>query len=110
MEGKGRDGTLIADIEDNLVVRRQTIMIPMNLWRYQRHITLTEHQHPTVGMQLTVIFVEVVTATVGKHQRALVGAVDVGEIGAVGIDVRPLQRQVGLSLNSTPGRQAEQSP
>ena len=84
VEGKGCDGALVADVEDDLVVGLQAVVEPFDLRGQQRGIAHLAHEVTAVGVQLAVVGVEIVAAGVGKEERALVGAVDIGEIGGVG--------------------------
>ena len=84
MECEGCDGAFVADVEDDLVVGLQAVVEPLDLRGHQRGVAHLAHKVMTVGAQLTVVGVEVVAAGVGKEERALVGAVDVGEISRIG--------------------------
>ena len=88
MEGERGDGTLVANVEDDLIVDTDAVVKPLNLGRHGRGIVgIGSHEQRAVGMVLQIMAVECRATGVGKQQRALVLAVDVAEIGGVGIDV-----------------------
>ena len=88
MEGERGDGTLVTNVEDDLIVDADTVVKPLNLGRQWRGVVgVGSHEQRAVGMVLQIMAVECRATGVGKKQRALVLAVDVAEIGGVGIDV-----------------------
>ena len=61
--------------------------MPCQLSRRISALTVECHQGAAAGAKLKIELVEPLHTAVGKQQRALVLAVDVAEIGGVGIDV-----------------------
>ena len=93
VEREGCDGTLVADVEDDLIVGLQAVVEPLDLRCHQRGVAHLAHEVTAVGTQLTVVGVEVVAAGVGEEERSLVGAVDIGEVGGVGKGCRTLLKR-----------------
>ena len=77
MEGEGRDGALIADVEDDLPVHVEAVVEPLYLGRRHRGVAVGGHQQLPLGTLRQVMLVEAAAAGVGKLQRALVVTVDV---------------------------------
>ena len=88
MEGERGNGTLVADVEDDLIVDADAVVKPLNLGRQRRGVVgVGSHEQLAVGMVLQIMAIECRATGIGKQQRALVLAVDVAEVGGVGIDV-----------------------
>ena len=88
MERQCSDSTLVTDVEDDLIIDADAVVKPLNLSRHGRGVVgIGSHEQRTVWMVLQIMAVECRATGVGKQQRALVLAVDVAEIGGVGIDV-----------------------
>ena len=87
MECQCRNGNLIADVEDNLVVGGQRLMEPLYLGRQCAIVFLARHQQTTIRVLAQIVGVEVIATGVGKLQRAGIGSVDVGKISGVGKDM-----------------------
>ena len=92
MECKGRHGTLVADVENDLIVDVDTVVQPLYLWRCNSIIVGNPQQGFPTGMLLQVVFVQAAAAGVGKEQGELEVAVGVREVSRVGIDGSLVQR------------------
>ena len=81
MQGKGSNSTLIANVEDNLIIGGHTVVQPQNLRCHQGSITDIVHQQLPLGMLLQIMSIQIFTTRVGKFKCLGVGAVDIREIG-----------------------------
>ena len=91
MECEGSDGTLVTDVEDDMIVRLHAVVEPLDLRRQQRQVAHPAHQIPAVRMRLEVISVKTTATGVCKEQRPLKGTVQIREIGGVGVTTGPLE-------------------
>ncbi len=90
MQGKRRYGTLVAQVEDNVVVGWQAVMIPHQFGGH--YIARTCHHEPlAVRIQLEIMLVEPIACRVGKLQCAAICGIDIGEIGRIGEGTGTLQ-------------------
>ena len=87
VECKGRHGTLVADVENDLIVDVDAVVQPLYLGRQGRGVAISLHQQLALGMAPQVGLIKAFAAGVGKLERALVLPVDVAEIGRIGKDV-----------------------
>ena len=87
VQRQGCHGTLVTDVENNLVVGLQALMQPLYLGRQRRVLCAAGHQQAPLGMLLLIVGIEALAAGVGKEQGAAIGAVDVAEECRVGIDM-----------------------
>ena len=85
MQGQSRHGSLVTDIENDMIVGGQTIMIPFYLRCYQGWIAQGYHQVMPIGLQQPVMLVQTVTTGVGKQQRTFIRAFDIREVGRISI-------------------------
>ena len=85
MEGEGSYGTLVADVEDDVVVGLHTVVEPHDLRCQQRQTAHPAHQIAATRILLEVMSVKATATGVGKEQGTLKGAMQVGEIGGVGV-------------------------
>ena len=81
MQGKCGHGTLVAHIEDDLIVDVDGVVEPLYLRGHQRGVAQLQQQEITLGIEFLVVTIEIMTTRVGKLEGALIGAVDIGEIG-----------------------------
>ena len=84
MECKACHRTLVADVEDDVVVGVYTVAQPSHLGRHLCTVALALHQVFTSGTYGKVVLVEVDAAGIGIVERALVCAGDIRIIGTVG--------------------------
>ena len=89
MQGERRHGTLITDIQNDIVVDVQTVVEPLDLRCEHRQVPHLSHQIAAMGLQLTIMLIQIVAARVGKKQGPFIGAVDIGKIGGIGIGTGP---------------------
>ena len=81
MQGQSRYCTLVADAENRVVVGLQAVMIPLDLWCYQRGIAHRPHLMTALWTKREIMRIQIVSTGIGKLQCALVSAVDIREIG-----------------------------
>ena len=86
MKGESGYGTLVAYVEYEVVVGLYRVAQPLYLGRCHHAVVVGRQQGGVVGVLAQVVVVEALAAGVGEEQRALVVAVDVAEVGGVGID------------------------
>ena len=86
VQSQGCHGTLVTDIKNDMVVGNKTIVEPLDFGWHQRWVTHLAHQVATVWHLLTVMLVQIVSTGIGKAQCTLVVAIDIAEIGRIGID------------------------
>ena len=77
MERQGRYGTLVADVEDDMVVCSKTIMEPLDLRSHERRIAQGAHEITALGMDAAIMGIEMIAAGVGKGECSLIGAVEI---------------------------------
>ena len=100
MEGQGCDGTLVANVDDEVVVGLDATMEPFHFRGDDGRVAHGRHGVSGLCAGLhEVVDVELMAAGIGKAEGALVGAVDVGEIGGVGIDAGAGQRLLSLGID-----------
>ena len=97
MEGKSCHCTLVAHVEDDLIVSLDAVVEPLDLRCLQREVAHGAQQIMVAWMLGTMVLVEVIATGVCEEQCALVGAVDIREIGAVGIGAGLCKRIGGKS-------------
>ena len=90
MERQGCHGTLVADIENHVVVGWQTVSEPLQ-FSYGSRLRILHHQEGSLRSDREIMAVEILSCRIGEGKRALVMTVDIAEIGAVGILVGSLQ-------------------
>ena len=93
-------GGLVAHVEQRLVVGREAVVQPVHFGRNHRWVAQHEERVGALRIAPAIVLIEALPAGVGKEEGALVGAVDVGEIGRVGIDVGLRQEIVVGRLSS----------
>ena len=86
MQGQGSHRTLVANIENNLIVGIDAVVQPLYLWG-RTLVAEPLQQQLSIRMLRTIVGVECRNARVGKLQCTGIGAIDIGEVGRVGKDV-----------------------
>ena len=86
MEGQGCHCTLVAYIEDYLIVGIYAVVQPLYLGG-RTLVAEPLQQQLAVRILRTVVVVECRNARVGKLQSTGIGAIDIGEIGGISKDV-----------------------
>ena len=86
VERQSGHSTLVTNIENNVVVGLQAIVKPFNLWWHEREISQLAHKVFSVRFLLNIVLVKIIAAQVGKLERLLVFAIDIAEVGAIGVD------------------------
>ena len=90
VERQGCHSTLVADIENHVVVGWQTVSEPLQ-FGYGSRLRILHHQEGSLRSEREIMAVEILSCGIGEGKRALVMTVDIAEIGAVGILVCSLQ-------------------
>ena len=88
--------TLVTNVKNDLVVGLHTLVQPLHLYRCGL-IAQSLQQQVSLGILLLIVLIETGTTRIGKLQGTGIGAVDIREIGRVGIDVSTLERHLGAS-------------
>ena len=78
--------TLVTYVEDDTIVHRQAIMIPLNLCRNDRKASKLLHQVLSFRAKLKVMEIQIVTTCVCISQCLTIGTIDIGEVSRVCID------------------------
>ena len=101
MERQSGHSTLVTNIENNVVVGLQAIVEPFNLWWHQREVSQLAHQVFSIGFLLKIVLIKIVAAQVGKLECLLVFAINIAEVGAIGVDAGHAKSVdlIRLSLN-----------
>ena len=101
VERQSGHSTLVTNIENNVVVGLQAIVKPFNLWWHEREISQLAHKVFSVRFLLNIVLVKIIAAQVGKLERLLVFAIDIAEVGAIGVDAGHAKSVdlIRLSLN-----------
>ena len=86
VERQSGHSTLVTNIENNVIVGLQAIVEPFNLRWHEREVSQLSHQVFSVGFLLKIVLVEIVATQVGKLERLLVLAIDIAEVGTIGVD------------------------
>ena len=97
MEGQGGYGTLVADVEDDVEVGVEAIVEPLDFWSRERRVAIGAHEVAASRLLTEVVVVQALATGVGKKQRTFVLAVDVAEIGGIGVGARASERLAGES-------------
>ena len=90
VERQGCHSTLVADIENHVVVGWQTVSEPLQ-FSYGSRLRILHHQEGSLRSDREIMAVEILSCRIGEGKRALVMTVDIAEISAVGILVGSLQ-------------------
>ena len=94
MQGKRSHGTLVADVENHIVVGRQTVVQPLNLCR-RSLLGMGYHQVFAIGMNREIETVEIGSCRIGHFQCSLIPTIDIAEVGAVSVGISPFQQIAG---------------
>ena len=78
--------TLITYVEDDTIVHRQAIMIPLNLCRNDRKASKLLHQLLSFRTKLEIMEIQIVTTCVCISQCLTIGTIDIWEVSRVCID------------------------
>ena len=98
MEGQSGYSTLVADIEDDMEIGLKAIVEPLDFWSCERRVAIGAHEVTTSGLQTEVVVVETLATGVGKKQRTFILAVDVAEIGGVGVGAGASEWIAGVDI------------
>ena len=101
MERQRCHGTLITDIEYDLVVGWQTVVQPLDFGSGSFH-GMCHHQIFPIWIQCQIVSVEIAARRICHSQGPLVGTIDITEIGTVGIGCCCLQQSRCLLIAPVP--------
>ena len=82
VQRQGSHGTLVSQVQDDVIIGWQSGAHPGEFCRHS-HLRMSHHEILAVGILREIEGVEIMARRIGKGQGALVGAVDIAEVGAI---------------------------
>ena len=91
MQRQSSYGTFVADIENHIVIGKQSLVQPLYLCRRSR-LGMAHHQIFAIWMDGEIIAIEIGSCGICHIQGSLILSVDVAEVCTVGIGISPFQQ------------------